>query len=87
MAIRHRKDVFERSLVPPFTIRQAGYTLYALTAAGFMWGFFVGSHMSARLVGRTVLRDDGILPIRTMKPDQVEKFWLAIARPRSGGLS
>lgn len=65
--------------MPPFRVRALGYTAYRLSFAGFFWTFWVSSHLTDRLAGGSVLRDDGILPLHPMKDEHVRQFLRDIA--------
>jgi hypothetical protein len=78
-AIRHQRDVFRKTIIAPYRVRQSGLTAYRLAFAGFFWTFWVASHLSDAAVGGSVLREDGLLPIHPMKDEHVEKFLRDIA--------
>jgi hypothetical protein len=78
-AVRRHKAALRRTIVPPFKFRKSGHTAYRLSFAGFFWTFWLSSHISERFVGKSVLREDGILPIHFMPDDDVDRFMRSVA--------
>jgi hypothetical protein len=76
--VRH-KHFLRRAIVPAFKMRVRGYTAYRLLCAGFFWTFYVSSHLTNAVVGKSVIREDGILPLHIMSDEHVERFVRSVA--------
>jgi hypothetical protein len=68
------REVFKQIIVPPFRMRPKGHTAYRVGFAGMFWTFWVSSHLTDEVIGKAVLRYDGILPIRLMANAHIDRF-------------
>jgi hypothetical protein len=76
--MRH-KEAFRHSIIPPYRIRYSGHRAYRLVFAGFAWTFVVSSHFTDSIVGNSVLRQDGVLPLHLLCEADERRFMRGIS--------